>query len=192
MMINKVDGNNYNIYTKQKKIEVSDTGEKFNLSDQKNESAPEAKGKKEVPDQERQQEVERSGVRLQLSTGGREADRQSQAKASKTQSENVQGRTSLLETVRAYIVTFITAVREFFYTIWDDPQKEETRQDSQLQGDVLQEDGRAEDDPQNEVMADDVLQEEIPEISQEAVEIIESVNEMSAIALEDERRNREI
>ena len=88
IMVNKVDGNNYYVYTKQKKIDVPDTGEKFNLGYNKNESSPETKDKKEVSEQEKQQAAERSGVMLELSSRRQNADagRQKQTEAGKEQS----------------------------------------------------------------------------------------------------------
>ena len=88
-MINKVDGNNYYVYTNQKKIDIPDTDEKFNL-DYNNGSSPEAKDKKEISGQKKQQQVKRGGVTLELSSRGRDAgtDRQRQTETAKTQSES--------------------------------------------------------------------------------------------------------
>lgn len=169
-MVNKVDGNNYYVYTKQKKIDVPDTGEKFNLGYNKNESSPEAKDKKEISDQEKQQEAERSGVMLELSGRGQntEADRRKQEEAAKEQSAS--GQAPLFETIRTYIMTAITAVRDFFHSIWNDQQPEDTMSD------VLQEASR-----------------EVPQgITQEPEEIIDASDEVSVLAMEEEQRNREI
>lgn len=74
-MIHKVDGNNYPVYTKQKSIDIPDTGEKFNLGSDRNSSPSETKTQreKEAADKGKQQ-AERSGVRLELSGNGRMAD----------------------------------------------------------------------------------------------------------------------
>lgn len=74
-MIHKVDGNNYPVYTKQKSIDIPDTGEKFNLGSDRNSSPSETKTQreKETADKGKQQ-AERSGVRLELSSNDTGAD----------------------------------------------------------------------------------------------------------------------
>ena len=139
-MINKVDGNNYNVYTKQKKIEVPDAGEKFSLGYQKNESSSNAKDKTNISGQEKQQSLERSGVRLDLSAGGQaaDADRRRQAEAGTAKTQSASQQTPLLEVIRTYIMAAFTAVREFFHTIWNDQPQETVSQDSRpLDGQLL-------------------------------------------------------
>ncbi len=165
-MLNKVDGNNYYVYTSQKKIDVPDTGEKFNLDYKNNESSPEAKDKKEISDQEKQQQAQRSGVMLELSDRGRDAsaDRQGQTETAETQSESKSGQVPLLETIRTYVVAAIAAVREFFYSIWNDRSQEDVSQDVQLLEGILQ----------------------------EPMESIDTLDEMSALAMGEESREQEI
>lgn len=186
-MVNKVDGNNYYVYTNQKKIDIPDTGEKFNLGYNKNESSPEAKDKKAVFEQEKQQ-AERGGVMLELSSSGRDAgaDRQRQAETAKAQSESSPGLQPLLETIRTYVIAAITAVREFFYNIWNDKSQEDVSQDVQLLEDISQNGSIAEDGLQS------VTSEDSQDVPQEPVEIIDASDEMSVLAMEEERRNREI
>lgn len=215
-MINKVDGNHYNTYTKQKKIEVTDSGEKFNLGYQKKESSSGAQDKTEVSDQEKEQALERSGVRLELSVGGQaaEADRRKQAEAAKTQGGNGSAQVPLLETIRTYIMAAITAVREFFHTIWNDRPSEAVSQESQSLGDDLQEVQELDGVPQEEQLLEGVLQgEQLVEgdpqdtrlfgsnlrdmrsekgALQKPEEILDTSDEASVLALEEERRNREI
>lgn len=129
-MVNKIDGNNYNVYTKQKKIDIPDTGEKFSLDYKNSELSSEAKDKKELSDQEKQPSVERGGVRLELSVNAQTAgaDRQEQADTAKDLSASEQ--IPLLETIRSYIMTAIAAVQEFFHKIWNDQQSEEVVQET--------------------------------------------------------------
>lgn len=215
-MINKVDGNNPYTYTKPKKVDIPDTGEKFNLGYQKKESSSGANDKSQISEQEKQQALERSGVRLELSVGGQaaEADRRKQAEAAKTQNENASARLPLLETIRTYIMAAITAVREFFHTIWNDQPPESASQDSQqtqemqqeeqlLEGDLEEmqwseniseivetSEGASKDGQQeNEILQDVRLTEGG---SRESEEIIDTSDEASVLALEEERRNREI
>lgn len=165
-MINKVDGNNYYVYTNQKKIDALDIGEKFNLDYKNNESSPRAKDKKEISDQKKQQQAERSGVMLELSSKGRDAGagRQRQTETAKTQSESIPRQVSLLETIRTYAKTAIAAVREFFYNFWNSQPQEDVSQDVQLLEDILQ----------------------------EPVEIIDASDEISVPAVVEECRDREI
>ncbi len=130
-MVNKVDGNNYYVYTKQKKLDVPDTGEKFNLDYKQGDTSSETKNKKEVSEEEKRQEAERLGVRLELSGNGGNADagRRKQEEAAKSQ--NTSARTPLFETVRTYVMSVITAVREFFRSIWNDqPSADVSREES--------------------------------------------------------------
>ncbi len=165
-MINKVDGNNHYVYTGQKKIDVPDTGEKFNLDYKNNESSPEAKDKKEVSDQEKQQQTKRSGVVLELSGSGRDAraDRQGQIETAKTQSEGKSEQVPLLETIRTYVMAAIAAVREFFDNIWNDRTQEGVSQDVQL----------------------------LESIPQEPMESVDASDETSLPAVGEEGRDREI
>lgn len=203
-MINKVDGNNYNVYTKPKKVDIPDTDEKFSLGSQKNESSSNAKDKSEVSEQEKQQALERSGVRLELSVGGQaaEAGRRKQAEAETAKTQSVSQQTSLLETIRTYIMAAITAVREFFYHIWNDQPQESISGDTQLMESALQDAQSEENALQNDQLAEDVLQNGqtvggvsqniSSEIPQKPEEIIDTSDEISVRALEEERRNREI
>ena len=165
-MINKVDGNNYYVYTSQKKIDIPDTGEKFNLDYKNNESSPKAKDKKEISDQEKQQQAKRDGVILELSSGGRDtgSDGQRQTETAKFQSESKPGRVPLLEAIQTYVMAVITAVREFIYNIWNDPSQEGVSQDVQL----------------------------LEDIPQEPMESIDVSDEMSDVDVEEECRDREI
>lgn len=178
IMVNKVDGNNYYVYTKQKKIDVPDTGEKFDLGYNKNESSSDAKDKKEISEQEKQQAAERSGVMLELS-GRRqnaEADGRKQSETSKEQSTSEQ--VPLLETIREYVMAAIAAVREFFHSIWSDSQSEDAVSD------ILQ-------DASQEGLQE-LSEESSPDSLQEPVEFIDASDERSVAAMDEERRNREI
>lgn len=188
-MINKVDGNHYNTYAKQKKVEVSDTGEKFNLNYQKKESFSGAKDKTDVSEQEKQQALERSGVRLELSVGGQaaDADRRKQAEAAKAQDGNASAQSPFLETIRTYIMAAIAAVREFFYTIWNDQSQEEASQEL-----LLLEGQSLEDDLQESRVLENDLQEELSTEGDFPEEILDTSDEASVLVLEEERRNREI
>lgn len=152
--------------TELRKIDIPDTGEKFNLDYKNNESSPETKDKKGISDQEKQQQAKRDGVVLELSSRGRDAgsDRQRQTETAKTQSESKPERVPLLETIQTYVMAVITAVREFIYNIWNDPSQEGVSQDVQL----------------------------LEDIPQEPVESIDVSDEMSALDVEEECRDREI
>lgn len=119
-MVNKIDGSNNYVYTKQKKIDIPDTGEKFSLDYKNGGLSSETKDKKELSDQEKQQSVERGGVRLELSVGAQTADGGRQTRADKEKAQSESGQIPLIETIRSYVITVIAAVQEFFYKIWND------------------------------------------------------------------------
>lgn len=187
-MINKVDGNNPYTYTKPKKVDIPDTGEKFNLGYQKKESSSGANDKSQISEQEKQQALEQSGVRLELSVGGQaaEADRRRQAETAKTQNENASARLPWLETIRTYIMAALTAVREFFHTIWNDQPPETTLQDDQLLNDQPPENALQDSSQMDE------MQQDVRSLEEDPQEIIDTSDEASVLALEEERRNREI
>ncbi len=220
-MINKVDGNTYNTYTKPRKIDIPDGDEKFSLGYQKKDSSSGAQDKTGVSEQEKQQSLERSGVRLELSVGGQaaEADRRKQAEAAKTQGENASAQIPFLETIRTYIMAAITAVREFFRTIWNDQSTEAASSDIQLLDGqplgAISPDGQPLDGQQVETVSPDEqpldgqqmeiipqeskLSEGDPQgmrpggsILREQEDILDASDEASVLALEEERRNREI
>lgn len=235
-MINKVDGNNYNIYTKPKKIDIPDGDEKFSLGYQKKESSSGAQDKTGVSEQEKQQSLERSGVRLELSVGGQaaETDRRKQAETAKAQSEEVSVQSPFLETIRTYIMAAITAVRDFFRSIWNDQPTEGVSSDIQsldgqpletvspdgqpLDGQFLEavspdgqpldgqpleaasQDGQPLDGQQVEIIPQESrLSDGGPKgmrsgegTLREPEEILDTSDEASVLALEEERRNREI
>ena len=235
-MINKVDGNTYNTYTKPRKIDIPDGDEKFSLGYQKKDSSSGAQDKTGVSEQEKQQSLERSGVRLELSVGGQaaEADRRKQAEAAKTQGENASAQIPFLETIRTYIMAAITAVREFFRTIWNDQSTEAASSDIQLldgqplgaispdgqpldgqQVETVSPGGQPLDGQQVETVSPDEqpldgqqmeiipqeskLSEGDPQgmrpggsILREQEDILDASDEASVLALEEERRNREI
>ena len=126
-MIHKVDGNGYYDYTKPKKVDIPNTGEKFSLGYQKDELPSDLKEKKEkeVSDQEKQQAAERNGVRIELSSKG--VEKQKQAEAMK--SSNVSGLTAWLETIRTFLTTTVAAVKDIFSKIWNDPPPDDAVQD---------------------------------------------------------------
>jgi len=169
-MVNKVDGNNYYVYTKQKKIDVQETGEKFNLGYHKNESSPETEDKKEISDQEKQQAAERNGVMLELSNRRQNAEADSRKQSEAVKEQSVSEQAPLFETIRTYIMTAIAAVRDFFHSIWSDQHPE----------DAVQE------------ISQEISQEASQDVMQEPVEMIDASDERSILAMDEERRNREI
>ncbi len=235
-MINKVDGNNYNTYTKPKKIDIPDGDEKFSLGYQKKESSSGAQDKTGVSEQEKQQSLERSGVRLELSVGGQaaETNRRKQAETAKAQSEEVSVQSPFLEIIRTYIMAAITAVRDFFRSIWNDQPTEGVSSDIQsldgqpletvspdgqpLDGQFLEavspdgqpldgqpleaasQDGQPLDGQQVEIIPQESrLSDGGPQgmrsgegTLREPEEILDTSDEASVLALEEERRNREI
>lgn len=127
-MVNRVDGNHYYEYTKMKNVSVSDTGEKFSLDYKQDELSSEKEKKdKEVSEREKQQAVEKAGVKVELSGYGRAA-----GALDKSRADMVKGRTSagqgqsLFASIQEIFKTAIAAFKDFFDKIWNEPEAEET------------------------------------------------------------------
>lgn len=125
-MVNKVDGNNYYVYETPKKMNVSNTGEKFSLGYEKDGLQAESKEKNGVSGQEKQHAAEQSGVRIELSTKGVEKQRQAEAAEHPKES----GLTSLLETIRTFLTAATAAVKDIFGKIWNNPMSEDSLKDN--------------------------------------------------------------
>lgn len=194
-MVNKVDGNNYYIYTKQKKIDVPDTDEKFSLGYQKNESSPDTKDKKEIAEPEKRQAAERSGVSLELSANAQDAgtDRQKRTEEETQKAQNAFGQFPLLETIKTYVMAAMAAVRDFFDRFWNGQPQDEI-----LEAELLEEIPQDVQMPEESTQDMPLLEENLPgvllleETLQESAEIIDTRDEKSVSSVEEERRNREI
>ena len=124
-MVNKIDGNNYYVYTKPKKVNISDNNEKFSLDYEKDESQAGLKDKKEISDSEKEQAAERSGVRIEISGRGMEQQKQAET----TEHPNASGTTSLLDTIRTFLTAAVTAIKDIFGKIWNNPLSEDAVRD---------------------------------------------------------------
>lgn len=121
-MVNKVNGNNYYTYNRQKSINVSDTGEQFSLDYKQ--GVPQPRSRKEKADSD-----EEDGVRLELSGSRQAASPADRPAKAQTQSDNAAApkaadtarQTSLLETLQAAVSSFFTAIRGFFRALWSEP-----------------------------------------------------------------------
>ncbi len=126
-MVNRVDGNHYYEYAKLKNVSVSDTGEKFSL-DYKQDELPGEKEKKEkeAAEREKQQTLEKAGVKVELSSYGRTAgaSEKSQTNRVKDRADAGQGQ-SLFASIQEFVRTAIAAFKDFFDKIWNDPKVEE-------------------------------------------------------------------
>lgn len=118
-MINKVDGNSYYVYPKQKNLEIPNTGEKFNLDSGKNEAALGQKDKAEggLSDKEKQEQL---GVKLELSSQGQSANAERQRQAQKASEQSATGQKPLLETIQGFVAKAIAVVQDFFRRLWND------------------------------------------------------------------------
>lgn len=121
-MVNKVNGNNYYTYNRQKSINVSDTGEQFSLDYKQ--GVPQPRSRKEKADSD-----EEDGVRLELSGSRQAASPAARPAKAQTQSDNAAApkaadtarQTSLLETLQAAVSSFFAAIRGFFRALWSEP-----------------------------------------------------------------------
>lgn len=125
-MVNKIDGNNYYVYTNSKKVSIPDNDGKFSLDYEKDRSQAGLKDNKELSDSEKEQAAERSGVKIEISGKGMEQQRQAETMehpdASKT--------TSLFDTIRTFLTTAFAAIRDIFGKIWNSQPSEDTINDS--------------------------------------------------------------
>lgn len=122
-MVNKVNGNNYYTYNRQKNINVSDTGEQFSLDYRQRPLQPQNGQRKKETDEE-------DGVRLELSgTSQSDSKTDSPVKAAPrsdkaagaAQAADVRGQTSLFESLRAAASSFFAAIGRFFQMLWREP-----------------------------------------------------------------------
>lgn len=122
-MVNKVNGNNYYTYNRQKNINVSDTGEQFSLDYRQRPLQPQNGQRKKETDEE-------DGVRLELSGTSQSASKtdspvkaapRSDKAAGAAQAADVRGRTSLFESLRAAASSFFAAIGRFFQMLWREP-----------------------------------------------------------------------
>lgn len=121
-MVNKIDGNNYYVYTKPKKVNIPDNDEKFSLDYEKDGAQAGLKDYRELSDSEKEQAAERSGVRIELSGKGMEHQKQAET----TEHPNASVTTSLLDTIRTFLTAAVTAIKDIFDKIWNTPHPEDT------------------------------------------------------------------
>ena len=153
-MVNKIDSNSQYTYTGQKKIGPSQEfgpGQKFGHEqafDQNGQFAPgekvnqdetigpdtkdkelssKSKAKKAAggSDGDNARSLECGGVKLELSGGGQNFGTGSQAPANEAKAQKETIQTSILETIRNFVMAAVAAVTDFLQKIWNDPQPEE-------------------------------------------------------------------
>ena len=141
-MVNKVNGNDYYDYTKLKMPDAADkTGgsDQFGLAYQRAQEETDENDKKDKPDElgavqtGRPRTVMQSGVKLELSGNAQTRDA---AKGDSVRRTRPAGQ-GLLDTVRSWVATFVQAVRELLYKIWNDqaPQEDVSVQDTTAETD---------------------------------------------------------
>ncbi|MDE6747790.1 MAG: hypothetical protein K2K21_01810, partial [Lachnospiraceae bacterium] len=121
-MVNRID-DNYITYTKTKNVNIPNTGEKFSLNYKQEELQTKDSEKKDKAEKDRKDAAEQSGVRLELSSNGKTSsvDRLKTTETSKTQT-SASGQ-SIADMLREIVTTAISAVKDFFYKIWNEPDK---------------------------------------------------------------------
>ena len=125
-MVNRIDGNNHYVYTKPKKVNIPDNNEKFSLDYEKDRLQTGLKDKKEISDTEKEQAAEQSGVRIEISGKGMEQQKQAET----TEHPNASGTTSLLDTIRTFLTAAVTAIKDIFGKIWNNPLSEDAVRDT--------------------------------------------------------------
>lgn len=123
-MVNRIDENNYYNYTKTKNVNIPDTGEKFSLNYGQDELQTDGKGKKDKADESeksRKQAAEQNGVRLELSNRGKATSADSRGTAEAAGAKDAQSQQSIIEMIREIVTAAVSAVKDFFYKIWNEP-----------------------------------------------------------------------
>lgn len=122
-MVNRIN-DNYITYTKTKNVNIPNTGEKFSLNYNQEELQTkdnEKKDKADKSEKDRKDAAEQSGVRLDLSNNGKTS---SVDRLKTTETANAQTSASgqsIVELLREIVTTAISAVKNFFYKVWNDP-----------------------------------------------------------------------
>lgn len=139
-MVNRID-DNYITYTKTKNVNIPNTGEKFSLNYNQEELQTkdnEKKDKADKSEKERKDAAEQSGVRLELSNNGKTSsvDRLKTTETSKEQA-SASGQ-SIVDLLREIVTTAISAVKDFFYKVWNEPAKTNETVDAEDSGEITE------------------------------------------------------
>lgn len=165
-MINKVNGNESYDYTKLKMPDAADKagdGEQFSLAYRRaqEETAEKDKAdkteKSETSGSGSQRTVIQGGVKLELSGVSQQVDNTDRESMQQTPS-SVQG---LVDTIRAWIASFVQSAKDLLYRIWNDPvpSEEVILQEEMLQEEMSLQDEAAEtDEPVNEAKRNEEIQ----------------------------------
>ncbi len=139
-MVNRVDGNSHYEYQKLKNTNIQDTGEKFSLDYKQSELETKSgkdKDKEEKVDlQAKQTAVENGGVRLDLSGRGQKAASVRIGVSSSSKAQETIDIKSLIDTVKDFISTAVSAVKEFFYNLWYDKPQTDLEADLNIKTDM--------------------------------------------------------
>lgn len=128
-MVNRIDGNYHNDYTAAKTVNtVQDNGEKFSLNYNQENLQTEEQEKEEEKEKEKISSTERSGVKLELSRNGQQADAAWRPEKTKTKQQSRTTEVSFLDTLQKFITDFIQTVKMILNRIWNDPEPEDAVQ----------------------------------------------------------------
>ncbi len=133
-MVNKVDGNGYYVYPKQKNLEISNTGGQFNLDSKKNGVSSGERDKTEGKSSDKAEREEQLGVKLELSSNGQSAGAERQKQADKASEHGAAEQKPLLETIQEFVVKAIAAVQDFFRRLWNDQPGESVSRGAEESG----------------------------------------------------------
>lgn len=185
-MVNKIDGNNYYVYTKGKSLEIPGTGEKFNLDSKRNELASGDKTEKELSEKAKREE--QLGVKLELSGNGQSADAERQKQAEKTKEQASAEQKPLLETIQEFVVKAISAVQNFFLKIWNDQPAEGVSQESLNTEEIVLEATELVEAAGGSEIADSTDSMELSA----SIETLETADAVKVLPMDEESRDRKI
>lgn len=124
-MVNRID-DNYITYTKTKNVNIPNTGEKFSLNYNQEELQTKDSEKKDKADKSekgRKDEAEQSGVRLELSGNGKTSSIDRLKTKETANAQTSANQQSIVDMLREIATTVVSAVKDFFYKIWNEPDK---------------------------------------------------------------------
>lgn len=186
-MVNRIDDNHIT-YTKTKNVNIPNTGEKFSLNYNQEELQTKDNKKKDKADKSekgRKDATEQSGVRLELSNNGKSssADRLKTSEAANAQA-SASGQ-SIVELLRGIVTTAVSAVKDFFYKIWNDEPDVKSETGSETIPDMIAETENAIDNGLG-------IEEETKEEFDIPMQIPDSIDSAESQKIAEQRLDREI
>lgn len=132
-MVNRIDGTPYYEYSKSQNVNLdskTETSEKFSLDYKKDNISSEDKEKKEKDKAEKAaadaaRAAEQGGVKLELSNRGKTSSLEGTKALDTAGKKENAGLASFVDSLQDFVRLAVTAVKDLFYRIWNDPPAKE-------------------------------------------------------------------